>query len=148
MLAPEFARKARQSALVHAQLSVSTISIPESFSGGECRITVNVERVYHGSDDLRPGSSIELSVFCYVPPDRSPTGPRWLDFDKLKVGSFLEAFLNRSKNGKGFEVAMWQIEFIESLTETPRLALWESPDTQASEGFLGSLLRRLSIRRR
>jgi len=148
MLTQEFAKKARQSALVHAQLSVSAISIPESFSGGECRITVGVERVFRGSDELRPGSSIGLSVFCYVPPDRSPTGPRWLDFDKLKVGSFLEAFLNRSENGEGFEVAMWQIEFIESLTETPRLALWESPDTQASKGSLGSLLRRLLLRRR
>lgn len=64
----------------------------------------------------------------------------------MKLGHFRGSV--HSENGEGFEVAMWQIELIESLTEMPQWALWESPDTQAGKGFLGSLLRRLSLRRR
>jgi hypothetical protein len=142
MLEPVFARKARKSALAHVQLVVSRIQIAPDFSGGECRLGARVERSFRGVEVLPPGSLIELTVCCYVPPNRSPTGPRWLDFERLTVGCFLEAFLNRTADENGFEVAMWQIDFVEAPTDMPRADLWEVAGVPAKTGLLASLLRR------
>jgi hypothetical protein len=140
MLAPDFTRKIRDSAQLHVQVSVATVSVPATFSGGECRIAVVVEKVFRGAELLPPGSYLELIVHCFVPPDRPPTGPRWLDFDRMKSGAFLEAFLNKSRDGLGYEVAMWQLDFIDALTEIPRLL--EDTSEPAKEGFFGSFLHR------
>ena len=124
MLAPAFAKKARESAQVHAQVSVAAISTPVGYTGGECRLTAVAERVFRGSHSLPPASSVEFSVYCYLPPNRAPTGPEWLDFGRLKVRSLLEVFFNQHAGDRQFEVAMWQIAFIDSLTQEPEPSLW------------------------
>ena len=146
MLAPAFATKARESARVHAQVSVLAVSTPAGYTGGECRLQAAVERVFRGADCLTPGNSVEFAVFCFIPPDRAPTGPDWLDFKRLGAGSLLEVFLNPSADGKSPAVAMWQITFIDALTDEPQPTLWYDgvggrPD--GDPGFLRSLLRRL-----
>jgi hypothetical protein len=146
MLAPAFTKKARKSARAHAQVSVVAISTPPAFTGGECRLTATVERVFRGSDCLLPASSVEFSVYCFIPPDRAPTGPEWLDFGRLKVGSLLEVFFDQHAADGSFEVAMWQITFIDSLTQEPQPNLWyqgESDHPCADPSFLRSLWRRL-----
>jgi hypothetical protein len=146
MLTPAFAKKAREAAQVHAQVSVVAISTPAGYAGGECRLRAVVERVFRGAHRLPVASSVEFSAYCYVPPDRAPTGPEWLDFGRLKEGSLLEAFFDQHDDDGRFGVAMFQIAFIDSLTLEPQSNLWyqgASDHPHAATGFLRSLWRRL-----
>ena len=123
MLDPATAQKARDAANSHVRLQLVSVDALPGFEGGPCKVEMRVARVFRSNTPLSGGDPITLRVYCYVPPDGSPTGPTWLDYSKLKPPALLEAFLNRTRAGT-FDIAMFQIAFTAATGEEPESNSW------------------------
>lgn len=145
MLAPQVARRARDSAQYHVRLRVSSVEAPAGYEGGPCTLVASIERVFRGPALAQP--SLRVPICCFVPPDDSPTGPEWLDFSRLVPGATLEAFLNVTAGGK-FEVALYQIAFTASEQAEPDPTLWPVLASTAKASWPARLANWLSGRGR
>ena len=139
MLTRDVYRRAARSAAAHLQLSIERVDLPTA-ALGEARVVGKVERVFHGSDELR-GRTLSLNVSCIAAGAAAPPGGTlWTPAAELRLGRVLEAYV--SPLSEGYEIARSLSCLLDSVTDTPVMTVHEETLTDA-ERPLGMSIHRL-----